>query len=213
MVKPLGNVEAAPLGGGAPRIEPGAYTCRVKSAEDNAFSESVVFEMEVTDGPSAGAGFKLWLNYRDDRDQRRSRQRLDAFTASNPGFNAVAAWDASQWQLFVGRVVGVVFDEVEKTKEDGRTYVNVNAGAVVSVQSLRDGTAPAPQHRTAAGKWISLQAARAAEQSAEATAAAVAAYDWQGAGDGAAYQQPTQYAPGGYMAQQAAAIPASSIPF
>lgn len=212
MVKPVGNVAPAALGGG-PRIEPGAYLCRFKSAEDNTFREAAVFEMEVAEGEAQGCGFRLWMNYGSDKDLARTRQRLDAFAASNPGFNPVAAWDAAQWQLFVGRVVGVVFDEEDYTGKDGGVRHGVKAGAVVPVQQLRDGTAPAPRHKGVDGKWCSIAEARAAEQSAEATAAAVAAYDWQGAGDGAAYQQPTQYAPGGYMAQQAAAIPASSIPF
>lgn len=205
------NVPPAPVGGGT-RIEPGSYVCKVTGGEENTFSETVILNMTITEGPSAGASFKVWLNYGNDKDQKRTSQRLQAFAESNPGFDPVAAWDAGQWNLFTGRIAGVVFNEVEKNK-DGKTYVNVDAGAVVSVQSLRDGTAPAPQHRTADGRYISLQAARAAEQSAEATAAAVAAYDWQGNGDTAYRQQPTQYAPGGYMAQQAAAIPASSIPF
>lgn len=213
MVKSMRNTEAASIGG-APRIKAGAYACKIEGVLNDELKETAVGTMTVAEGPSAGAQFRVWFNYRDERDSKRTRQKLDAVSASNPGFDAVAAWDAEQWKLFAGRAVGVVFNEIEKVK-NGRTYVNVDAGAVVPLQSLRDGSAPEPQRRTADGRYISLGEARAAEQSTEQVAMAVAAYDWQDTGaGGGAYQQPTtQYAPGGYMAQQAAQIPPSAIPF
>lgn len=70
---------------------------------------------------------------------------LTAFTNSNAGFDAPAAFQADKWDLFVGKQVGLVIGEEEYETRDGDVAVKTSLPNFRSVQTIRAGEFTVPK--------------------------------------------------------------------
>lgn len=156
--------------GGFDRLEAGNYVCTVTAAEDFEKKEYVRLLVDIAEGPREGFfsdpfySEKPWahnvvLSYKETA-QKMLKGRLHVLTDCNPGFDAQAAWNGGRLDMFVGKSVGVCFNEEEYEGNDGKVKTNVKPGALVRIDDIRDGTAREPRHKRADGTWVSLDEAK-----------------------------------------------------
>ena len=91
--------------------------------------------------------FKLyWGDLNNQKDAERTRYMLDCFTASNPGFDALAAFEADKWPLFVGKLFGVVLNGTVRTNERGYDQWNLRTSTKpYTVDDIRNGNHAEPR--------------------------------------------------------------------
>ena len=91
--------------------------------------------------------FKLyWGDLNNTKDAERTRYMLDCFTASNPGFDALAAFEADKWPLFVGKLFGVVLNGTVRTNERGYDQWNLRTSTKpYTVDDIRNGNHAEPR--------------------------------------------------------------------
>ena len=71
---------------------------------------------------------------------------LDCFTASNPGFDALAAFEADKWPLFVGKLFGVVLNGTVRTNERGYDQWSLRTSTKpYTVDDIRNGNHAEPR--------------------------------------------------------------------
>lgn len=73
------------------------------------------------------------------------KHKLNAITASNPGFDALAAFEADKWDMFVGKVFGAVIDGEVDTNDRGYDRWRLSIGEFASVQDARSGNVREPK--------------------------------------------------------------------
>lgn len=116
------------------------YQTGIDKACSTANDAAVLFIFDIAGGEFAGnftkdffmAGGQLdqrkdfmhqykftWGDLSNANDAARAKWTLDHITASNPGFDALAAFQADQWQLFVGKCFGAVLNGTVKTNDRG----------------------------------------------------------------------------------------------
>ena len=102
-------------------LDPGGYVCEITSATDVPEKEYVKVLIEIAEGDRKGyfgasgawdSSHSLYFSYKDSA-LSMLLGRLDAITASNPGFDARAAFEGGHEELLVGKLVGVEFREEE----------------------------------------------------------------------------------------------------
>lgn len=134
--------------GGFQRLEPGVYVCKIVQCTDHPDKEYLDVVYDIAEGPRAGYYSDDWgkehpyahraiFSYRDNQVGRLTH-RLNCITASNPGFDAQAAWNGGNPSMFVGRLVGFVLREVEQVY-NGKLQVRLEADSTHTVQDVRDG--------------------------------------------------------------------------
>ena len=160
-------------GGSIAQMTPGAYVCRIQAVRTEGSTRSgrwtsdekeyVLFVYDIAEGPHAGrysddyfcdAGGRV----DPDKDYMHCvymsfkvkaygmlKRRLRAITASNPGFDAEAAFEADRWEMFVGKQFGAVLDGEVDTNDRGYDRWRLSVGEVVSVQDVRDGNCREPK--------------------------------------------------------------------
>lgn len=91
--------------------------------------------------------FKLyWGDLNNTKDAERTRYMLDCFSASNPGFDALAAFEADKWPLFVGKLFGVVLNGTVRTNERGYDQWNLRTSTKpYTVDDIRNGNHAKPR--------------------------------------------------------------------
>lgn len=91
--------------------------------------------------------FKLyWGDLNNQKDAERTRYMLDCFSASNPGFDALAAFEADKWPLFVGKLFGVVLNGTVRTNERGYDQWNLRTSTKpYTVDDIRNGNHAEPR--------------------------------------------------------------------
>ena len=91
--------------------------------------------------------FKLyWGDLNNQKDAERTRYMLDCFTASNPGFDALAAFEADKWPLFVGKLFGVVLNGTVRTNERGYDQWSLRTSTKpYTVDDIRNGNHAEPR--------------------------------------------------------------------
>lgn len=67
------------------------------------------------------------------------KNTITCLEESNPGFDAMAALEADQWGLFVGKQMGLVIGEEEYRANDGSIKRRYTLPRIKSVQDIRDG--------------------------------------------------------------------------
>lgn len=129
--------------------------CSVKT------NNAVLFIFDVADGEFAGnfskdffmSGGQLdpgkdflhqykfsWGNLADQKDAAKAKWTLEHITASNPGFDALAAFNADKWELFVGKFFGAVLNGTVKTNDRGYDNWNLRPQAkIYTVTEIRNG--------------------------------------------------------------------------
>ena len=87
-----------------------------------------------------------WGDLNDERDAKKAKYTLDCFTASNPGFDALAAFTADKWQLFIGKRFGVVLNGTVKTNDRGYDQWNLRTSVKpYSVDDIHSGNHAEPR--------------------------------------------------------------------
>ena len=86
-----------------------------------------------------------WKNVNTNENRMSSfKGIMTAFDKSNPGFDALAAFTADKWDLFVGKQVGLVFGEEEYETNEGTIGTRLRLPNFRSVQTVREGKCKPP---------------------------------------------------------------------
>lgn len=81
-------------------------------------------------------GHQLYWSWKNMDSFKRT---IRCFDESNPGFDALSAFRADKWELFVGKKIGIVVGEEEYMGNDGNVKTRFGFARMKSVQDIRDG--------------------------------------------------------------------------
>ena len=140
------------------KLPAGPYVAVITEATDNENKQYVEIVYDIAEGEHKGYYSDDWgkshpyahhifMSYKDTA-LGMLKGRLEAIQASNPGFDAFAAWDAGRLDMFRGRLVGINLQEEEYERNDGDTGVRLNVVQVVDAQRVRDGLVKTRERKT-----------------------------------------------------------------
>lgn len=87
-----------------------------------------------------------WGDLTNEKDAAKAKYVLEQFTASNPGFDALAAFSADRWELFIGKKFGIVLNGTVKTNDRGYDQWNLRPSAkIYSIQDIYNGDHAEPR--------------------------------------------------------------------
>ena len=87
-------------------------------------------------GEDKDYGHRVYFSWKNMGAFKNFIQCLDE---SNPGFDALAAFDADNWALFIGKKFGAVFGEEEYRKNNGELDTKLGFPNIKSVQAIHEG--------------------------------------------------------------------------
>ena len=140
------------------KLPAGPYVAVITDATDNEDRQYVEIVYDIAEGEHKGYYSDDWgkshpyahhifMSYKDTA-LGMLKGRLEAIQASNPGFDAYAAWDAGRLDMFRGRLVGINLQEEEYERNDGDTGIRLNVVQVVDAQRVRDGLVKTRERKT-----------------------------------------------------------------
>ena len=140
------------------KLPAGPYVAVITEATDNENKQYVEIVYDIAEGEHKGYYSDDWgkshpyahhifMSYKDTA-LGMLKGRLEAIQASNPGFDAFAAWDAGRLDMFRNRLVGINLQEEEYERNDGDTGVRLNVAQVVDAQRVRDGLVKTRERKT-----------------------------------------------------------------
>ena len=144
------TVEAIEDGAGSNGLPAGLYVIQVTDMVDVPNKEYVevvydIYEGEYKDfyadewGKKNPWAHRFIMSYKDSEMALRFlKGRLQAFTESNPGFDALQAFSAQRLDMFKGRVVAIDLREEEYKNNEGEIKVRKSVSQVRSVLKLRN---------------------------------------------------------------------------
>ena len=143
---------------GFEKLPAGPYVAVITDATDNEDRQYVEIVYDIAEGEHKGYYSDDWgkshpyahhifMSYKDTA-LGMLKGRLEAIQASNPGFDAFAAWDAGRLDMFRGRLVGINLQEEEYERNDGDTGIRLNVVQVVDAQRVRDGLVKTRERKT-----------------------------------------------------------------
>ena len=143
---------------GFEKLPAGPYVAVITEATDNENKQYVEIVYDIAEGEHKGYYSDDWgkshpyahhifMSYKDTA-LGMLKGRLEAIQASNPGFDAFAAWDAGRLDMLRGRLVGINLQEEEYERNDGDTGVRLNVAQVVDAQRVRDGLVKTRERKT-----------------------------------------------------------------
>ena len=169
-MKPIKNFENVQPAGSIDILPAGAYVCKIeKVTEEKNKSGSgthlaVLFDIAegdyreffMADWKAQNREDKFWRgiirqNIPDEKSEKYDMQCrffksfVNAIEDSNDGF----AWDWDEKKL-KGKLLGVVFREVERQSQRGTVYVTTQPETVCSAEAARNGTVKIPDRKTLA---------------------------------------------------------------
>ena len=102
------------------------------------------FSDDYWSGEDKDYGHQIFLSWKNMGAFKGNIQALDE---SNPGFDALAAFQADRWELFIGKKVGIVLGDEEYRANDGTVKTRLGLPRLKSVQDIRAGKfkVPAPK--------------------------------------------------------------------
>lgn len=134
------------------RMPAGGYVCIIKSVEDNPAKQYLFIEVDVAEGEYKNyaldtqerAGFWPLRFYRDYND--RALKFFKAFIEAVEGTNNRYKWDWNE-QSLVNKGVGIVFQETEYERKDGKIGTKLIPSLFTTAARIREGdfTVPAPK--------------------------------------------------------------------
>lgn len=144
--------------GGFEKLPAGPYVAIITDATDKEDKQYVEIVYDIAEGEHKGFYSDDWgkshpyahhvfFSYKDTA-LGMLKGRLEAIQASNPGFDAFAAWDAGRLDMFKNRLVGINLQEEEYERNDGDTGVRLNVAQVVDAQKVRDGLVKTRERKT-----------------------------------------------------------------
>ena len=87
-------------------------------------------------GEDKDYGHQIYLSW---KNMGAFKGNINAIEESNPGFDAMAAFTADQYGLFIGKRVGIVLGEEEYRANDGSVKTRFGFPRLKSVQDIHDG--------------------------------------------------------------------------
>lgn len=160
------NAEAVGGGGEYQKMPAGGYVVAVQAVRTKgtdyygnevdyiAGKQYVKLIYDVVEGEFAGKfsdeywadesrdwGHQFYMSWKNLGALKNAIQCLDE---SNPGFDAMAAFEADKWELFVGKKFGIVLGEEEYRANDGTVKTRFGFGRIKSAQDIRDGKFKVP---------------------------------------------------------------------
>ena len=154
------NAEVSTGGGEFKRMTAGGYIVRIQAVRTKGFEygreidypeEKMYVKLiyDIAEGEFAGKfsddywadetkdwGHQIYFSW---KNMGAFKGNVLAIEESNPGFDAMAAFTADKWALFVGKQVGIVLGEEEYLKSDGTVGTRFGFPRLKSVQDIRDG--------------------------------------------------------------------------
>lgn len=157
--------------GGFEQMEPGVYELYIQAIRtewdtrnghtDGIAKQCVRIVWDVASGPFekkyTEAYFVDWEGAPDpDKDFMHStflswknlpyfKQKMEVLDACNPGFDALAAFEADKWEMFVGKRFMAVIDGTVSLNDNGYDRWLLDVGAWVTPEMVRNGEAPEPK--------------------------------------------------------------------
>ena len=81
-----------------------------------------------------------WGDLNNPKDAEKAKYLLDCLTASNQGFDALAAFQADAWNLFIGKQFGAILNGTVKTNDQGFENWNLKPQRkIYTVQEIMNG--------------------------------------------------------------------------
>ena len=165
-------------GGGFEQMEPGVYELYIQAIRtewdtknghtDGLSKQCVKVVWDVASGPFekkfTEAYFVDWEGKPDpDKDYMHScylswknleylKGRFEALNAANAGFDALAAFEADQWNMFVGKRFWAVIDGTVDINDNGYDRWKLEVGAWITPEQARSGEHPEPNVKDERGK-------------------------------------------------------------
>ena len=144
--------------GGFEKLPAGPYVAVITEATDHEDKQYVEIVYDIAEGEHKGYygddwgkshpyAHHIFMSYKDTA-LGMLKGRLEAIQASNPGFDAFAAWDAGRLDMLHGRLVGINLQEEEYERNDGDTGIRLNVVQVVDAQKVRDGLVKTRERKT-----------------------------------------------------------------
>lgn len=99
------------------------------------------FSDDYWSGEDKDYGHQIFLSWKNMGAFKGNIQALDE---SNPGFDALAAFQADRWELFIGKKVGIVVGEEEYRANDGTIKTRLGFPRLKSIQDIRAGKFKVP---------------------------------------------------------------------
>lgn len=160
------NAEASTGGSEFKRMTAGGYVARIQAVRTKGFDygreidypdEKMYVKLiyDIAEGEFAGKfsdeywsdeskdwGHQIYLSW---KNMGAFKGNIIAIEESNPGFDAMAAFTADQWTLFIGKEVGIVLGEEEYLGNDGTVKTRFTFPRLKSTQDIRDGKFKVPK--------------------------------------------------------------------
>lgn len=145
------TVEAIEDGSASNGLPAGLYIIQVMDMVDNPTREYVEVIYDIYEGDYKGFYSDDWgqkhtwahrfiMSYKDSEYALRFlKGRLQAFTESNPGFDALQAFSAQRLDMFKGRIVAIDLREEEYENNEGEIKTRKAVSQVRSVLKFRNG--------------------------------------------------------------------------
>lgn len=103
---------------------------------------------EYWSGEDKDYGHQIYLSW---KNMGAFKGSIQAIEESNPGFDAMAAFTADQWTLFIGKRVGIVLGEEEYMGNDGSVKTRFTFPRLKSVDDIHNGKFRVPALKTLDG--------------------------------------------------------------
>ena len=164
---------AETVGGEFKRMPAGGYVCAIQAVRTDGkdgYGRAIDYVQEkmyvklifdVIEGEYAGYysddywatperdyGHQFFLSWKNLGALKNAITCLDE---SNPGFDAMAAFEADQWELFIGKKMGLVIGEEEYTANDGSIKTRHTLPRIKSVADIEAGKFRVPALKTLNG--------------------------------------------------------------
>lgn len=150
-----------------PRMPAGGYVARIQAVRVNGKNSDgkpvdyvndkqyVKLIYDIAEGEFAGRysddywagedmdyGHCIYLSWKNEGALKGNINSLDE---SNPGFDALAALQGDNWELFIGKLVGIVLAEEEYVGNNGKVKTRFKLPSLRSAQAIRDGKFRVPE--------------------------------------------------------------------
>ena len=150
-----------------PRMPAGGYVARIQAVRVNGKDgngnlvdyindkQYVKLIYDIAEGEFAGRysedywaseerdyGHCIYLSWKNMNALKGNIASLDE---SNPGFDAMAALEADKWELFIGKLVGIVLGEEEYVGNNGEVKTRFKLPSLRSAQAIREGRFRVPE--------------------------------------------------------------------
>ena len=157
---------ASATGGEYQRMTAGGYVCRIQAVRTKGtdyYGKEIDYVTEkqyvkliwdVAEGDFAGKfsddywtgedkdwGHQVYMSW---KNMGALKNAITCLEDSNPGFDAMAAFEADKWELFIGKQIGLVLGEEEYLGNDGTVRTRFGFPRIKSVQDIRDGKYKVP---------------------------------------------------------------------